>query len=104
MREICTYGSVRGVAGDRHPYRDPHSSLFKTLANRRSRMKGRVARIGSSIRVCKHLHAKETVKFGFVFCQPIFCVGRFRKSQIGFVVRRSKPAWSRECESLTGKE
>ena len=23
MREICTYGSVRGVAGDRHPYRDP---------------------------------------------------------------------------------
>ena len=24
--------------------------------------------------------------------------------EIGFVVRRSKPAWSRECESLTGKE
>ena len=27
-----------------------------------------------------------------------------KKSQIGFDVRRSKPAWSRECESLTGKE
>ena len=25
-------------------------------------------------------------------------------SKIGFEVRRSKPAWSRECESLTGKE
>lgn len=23
MREICSYGSVRGVAGDRYPYRDP---------------------------------------------------------------------------------
>jgi hypothetical protein len=23
MREIRSYGSVRGVAGDRYPYRDP---------------------------------------------------------------------------------
>ena len=24
MRESRSYGSVRGVAGDRYPYRDPH--------------------------------------------------------------------------------
>jgi hypothetical protein len=26
MREIRSYGSVRGVAGDRYPYRDPEPS------------------------------------------------------------------------------
>jgi len=27
MREIRSYGSVRGVAGDRYPYRDPSNGL-----------------------------------------------------------------------------
>ena len=27
MSETLTYGSVRGVPGDRHPYRDPNSGI-----------------------------------------------------------------------------
>ena len=29
MRETRSYGSVRGVPGDRHPYRDPARDLIK---------------------------------------------------------------------------
>src|SRR5436305_1280891 len=32
MREICSYGSARGVAGNRYPYRDP--SQLSTTARR----------------------------------------------------------------------
>jgi hypothetical protein len=30
MRETRSYGSVRGVAGDRHPYRDSHGGKRDT--------------------------------------------------------------------------
>ena len=36
MREIRSYGSVRGVAGNRYPYRD---SLFRTCRWRAKRRK-----------------------------------------------------------------
>jgi hypothetical protein len=29
MRESRSYGSVRGVAGGRYPYRDPHARLYR---------------------------------------------------------------------------
>jgi hypothetical protein len=32
MREIRSYGSVRGVAGDRYPYRDPHHDFSRPPA------------------------------------------------------------------------
>jgi hypothetical protein len=35
MREICSYGSVRGVAGDRYPYRDPSNTIAGGTSNRR---------------------------------------------------------------------
>jgi hypothetical protein len=33
MRECRTYGSVRGVPGDRHPYRDSEEHAPVTAAN-----------------------------------------------------------------------
>jgi hypothetical protein len=32
MRESRTYGFVRGVLGDRHPYRDSHSTFSNIRA------------------------------------------------------------------------
>ena len=32
MSETLTYGSVRGVPGDRHPYRDPEQRISEFCA------------------------------------------------------------------------
>ena len=34
MRESCTYGSVRGVRGNSHPYRDVRSFVAAQIDNR----------------------------------------------------------------------
>ena len=48
MRVICTYGSVRGAAGDRRPYRD--------ASERRDRLLGIVSR-----RMTKWLNRQKAV-------------------------------------------
>ena len=64
MREIRSYGSVRGVAGDRYPYRDSPKRL-------------KTPRLAPAI-----LTPAER--------------SQSLAPEIGFVVRRDKPAWSRE--------
>ena len=59
MQQSCTYGSVRGAAGDRRPYRDairaggvaPPSNTFGILGCRALPSR-RLARLGAT----RHLH------------------------------------------------
>jgi hypothetical protein len=40
MREIRSYGSVRGVAGNRHPYRDSPGRVGRGRDEQRARLGG----------------------------------------------------------------
>ena len=70
MREIRSYGSVRGVVGNRYPYRDcPKSSL---------------PGIGESQWTLSFFLVRFLNSFFFSTVRPAL--------PIGFVVRRDKPA------------
>ena len=61
MRECRTYGSVRGVGGNAHPYRDSLARLEHSVISMgaQSSRTHRMPAFAAAIRACGHQHRKR---------------------------------------------
>jgi len=81
MRESRSYGSVRGVAGDRYPYRDPQN-LFFARATGRAGQPGWDRRL--SFRLDRSMGVEPAEGRGLIIKQIIRHLGVTEKGLLGF--------------------